>query len=89
MIDIKCQNSRHILSTEQRSVASGTLLYFATSAAIPTNYVREMISLPASFRVGTIRKHVKVATFKNGRRYKPSRQEMFRKVSSTIEQVIN
>lgn len=47
-----------------------------------------MRSLSASLVVDPLLEHVKVATFMNGLRDGPARQAIFRKVPSTMEQVI-
>ena len=51
-------------------------------------YVQEMRSLSASITVGPIPEHIKVPTFMNGLRHGPSRQALFRKVPSTMEEAI-
>ena len=47
-----------------------------------------MRSLSASITVGPIPEHIKVPTFMNGLRHGPSRQALFRKVPSTMEEAI-
>ena len=52
------------------------------------DYVQEMRSLLAFFSVGPIPEHIRVSTFLNGLRHGPSRQALFRKVPSTMEEAI-
>ena len=51
-------------------------------------YVQEMRSLSASITVGPNPEHIKVPTFMNGLRHGLSRQDLFKKVPSTMEEAI-